>query len=28
MARKRFDWKKNNGPILRQIYKESWQTFA
>ena len=23
MARKRFDWKKNNGPILRQIYKES-----
>ena len=23
MARKRFYWKKNNGPILRQIYKES-----
>ena len=23
MAGKRFDWKKNNGPILRQIYKES-----
>ena len=22
MARKRFDWRKNNGPILRQIYRE------